>query len=65
VIDGMQVHKNMFERIIDTMLDIKGKTKEGINSRMDLVNLGIKRNYIMFFKKMGSTISQQQAIISM
>jgi hypothetical protein len=24
---------------------------------MDLVNLGIKMNYIMFFKKVGSTIS--------
>jgi hypothetical protein len=55
----------VFESIIDTLLDIKGKTKEGPNSRMDLVNVGIKRNNILFFKKMGSTISQQQATISM
>jgi hypothetical protein len=47
------------------LLDIKGKTKEGLNSRVDLVNLGIKRNYILFFKKMGSTISQQQSTILM
>jgi hypothetical protein len=64
-IDGMHVHKNVFESIIGTLLDIKGKTKEGLNSRVDLVNLGIKRNYILFFKKMGSTISQQQSTILM
>jgi hypothetical protein len=42
-IDGMHVQKNMFESIIGTFLDIKGKTKEGLNSRMDLVNLGRKK----------------------
>jgi hypothetical protein len=64
-IDGMHVQKNVFESIIGTLLDIKGKTKEGLNSHMDLVNLGIKKNYILFFKKMGSTISQQQATVLM
>jgi hypothetical protein len=39
----LHVQKNMFESIIGTLLDIKGKTKEGINPCMDLVNLGIKR----------------------
>jgi hypothetical protein len=43
VIDGMHVQKNLFESIIGTLLDIKGKTKEGLNSRVDLVNLGIKK----------------------
>jgi hypothetical protein len=47
------------------LLDIKGKTKEGLNSRVDMVNLGIKKNYILSFKKMGSTISRQQATILM
>jgi hypothetical protein len=42
-IDGMQVQKNVFESIIGTLLNIKGKTKEGLNSRVDLVNLGIKK----------------------
>jgi hypothetical protein len=55
----------MFESIIGTLLDIKGKTKEGLNSCVDLVNLGIKRNYTLFFKKMGSTISWKQATILM
>jgi hypothetical protein len=61
----MHVQKNIFESIIGTLLDIKGKTKQRLNSCMDLVNLGIKKNCILFFKKMGSTISQQQATISM
>jgi hypothetical protein len=43
-IDGMHIQKNVFESIIGTLLDIKGKTKEGLNSRLDLVILGIKRN---------------------
>jgi hypothetical protein len=42
-IDVMHVQKNVFESIIGTLLDIKGKTKEGLNSRMDLINLGIKK----------------------
>jgi hypothetical protein len=33
----------VFESIIGTLLDIKGKTKEGLNSCTDLVNLGIKK----------------------
>jgi hypothetical protein len=33
----------VFESIIGTLLDIKGKTKERLNSRVDLVNLGIKK----------------------
>jgi hypothetical protein len=41
---GMHIQKNVFESIIGTLLDIKGKTKEGLNSRMDFVNLGIKIN---------------------
>jgi len=42
-IDGMHVQKNVFESLIGTLLDIKGKTKEGLNSRMDMVQLGIKK----------------------
>jgi hypothetical protein len=50
-IDGMHVQKNVFESIIGILLDIKGKTKQVLNSRVDMVNLGIKNNYILFFKK--------------
>ena len=42
-IDGMHVQKNVFESLIGTLLDIKTKTKEGLNSRFDMVQLGIKK----------------------
>ena len=42
-IDDMHVQKNVFESIIGTLLDMKGKTKEGLNSRLDMVHLGIKK----------------------
>jgi hypothetical protein len=41
-IDGMYAQKNVFDSIIGILLDVKGKTKEGLNSRLDLVNLGIR-----------------------
>jgi hypothetical protein len=52
-IDGMHVQKNVFESIIGTLLDIKGKTKEGLNSRVDLVNLGIKKELHPVLQKNG------------
>jgi hypothetical protein len=42
-IDGMHVQKNMFESLIGTLLDMKGTTKEGLNSRIDMVQLDIKK----------------------
>ena len=38
----MHLEKNVFESTIGVLLDIKGKTKDGIKSRTDLVNLGIR-----------------------
>jgi hypothetical protein len=42
-IDGMHIQKNVFDSLIGILLNINGKTKEGLNSRLDLVNLGIKK----------------------
>jgi len=47
MIDGMHVQKNMFESVIGTLLDMKGKTKEGLNSHLDMVQLGIKNNFTL------------------
>jgi len=47
--DGMHVQKNVFESLIDTLVDIKYKTKEGLNSCIDMVQLGIKKNFALFF----------------
>ena len=38
----MHLEKNVFESTIGVLLDIKGKTMDGIKSRTDLVNLGIR-----------------------
>ena len=42
-IDGRHVKKNVFESLIGTLLDIKTKTKERLNSCFDMVQLGIKK----------------------
>ena len=36
----MHLEKNVFESMIGVLLDIKKKTKDGLKSRMDLVNQG-------------------------
>jgi hypothetical protein len=49
-IDGMHIQKNVFESWISTLLDIKRKKKkEGLNSRMDMVQSDIKKNFTLFF----------------
>ncbi|XP_006590121.1 uncharacterized protein [Glycine max] len=41
-LDVMHVEKNVCDSLIDTLLNIKGKTKDGVKSRQDLVELGIR-----------------------
>jgi hypothetical protein len=41
-IDCMHLEKNVFESTIGVLLDIKTKTKDGLKSRMDLVNQNIR-----------------------
>ena len=41
VLDGMHIEKNVCESILGTLLDIPGKSKDGLSSHLDLVNLGI------------------------
>ena len=41
-IDVMYVEKNVGDRVIDTLLNIQGKTKDGLNTRQDLVEIGIR-----------------------
>jgi len=38
----MHVEKNVGDSLIGTLLNIKGKTKDGVKSRQDLVELGIR-----------------------
>ena len=41
-IDVMHVEKNVCDSIIGALLNIKGKTKHGINARKDLVEMGVR-----------------------
>jgi len=41
-IDVMHVEKNMCDSVIGTLLNIQGKTKDGLNTRQYLTELGIR-----------------------
>ncbi|XP_029128611.1 uncharacterized protein LOC109806195 [Cajanus cajan] len=41
-IDVMHVEKNVCDSVIGTLLNIKGKTKDGVKARQDLVDMGIR-----------------------
>ena len=34
--------KNVCESIVGTLLNVLGKTKDGLNSRLDLIEMGLK-----------------------
>jgi len=38
----MHVEKNVCNNIVGTLLNIKGKTKDGINARKDLADMGVR-----------------------
>lgn len=41
-VDVMHVEKNVCDSLIGTLLNIKGKTKDGINARLDMVDLQMR-----------------------
>jgi hypothetical protein len=41
-VDCMHLEKNVFESTIEVLLDIKTKMKDGLKSRLDLVNQNIR-----------------------
>lgn len=43
-LDVMHIEKNVFENLIGTLLDIDSKTKDGLNARLDLGEIGIRPN---------------------
>ena len=43
-LDVIHIEKNVCDSIIGTLLNIKGKTKDGIESRRDLVTMGIRQD---------------------
>jgi hypothetical protein len=41
-LDGMHIIKNICESLVGTLLNIQGKTKDGVNARKDMVAMGIR-----------------------
>ncbi|KAH1092026.1 hypothetical protein J1N35_019283 [Gossypium stocksii] len=40
----MHIEKNVYENIIETILNVDGKLKDNLQSRLDLVDMGIRRD---------------------
>ena len=38
----MHIKKNICESIIGTLIDIPGKTKDGVKSQLDLLEIGLR-----------------------
>ncbi|GJU50249.1 hypothetical protein Tco_1219804 [Tanacetum coccineum] len=38
----MHVEKNVAESLVGTLINVSGKTKDGVNARLDLAELGVK-----------------------
>ncbi|KAL3618473.1 hypothetical protein CASFOL_037555 [Castilleja foliolosa] len=41
-LDVMHIEKNICESLLGTLLNVRGKTKDGINARLDMVDMGIR-----------------------
>jgi hypothetical protein len=43
-LDVMHIEKNVFENIFNTVMDVKGKTKDNIKARLDVVRFYNRKN---------------------
>ena len=41
-LDVMHIEKNVFDSVIGTLLNIKGKSKDGLKARDNMVDMGIR-----------------------
>ncbi|XP_042415298.1 uncharacterized protein LOC122004486 [Zingiber officinale] len=41
-LDVMHIEKNVFESLINTLMNVKGKTKDNVAARLDMVAMGIR-----------------------
>jgi hypothetical protein len=44
----MHIGKNVIDNILDTILDIKGKTEDNLPAQIDLVELGLRPKLHLF-----------------
>ena len=49
-LDVMHIEKNVYESIIGIILNILGKTKSGLNSRLDLMDMGLRCGLALRFE---------------
>ena len=42
IVSMLRIWRKMCDGIIDTLLNIQGKTKDGLNTRQDLAEMGIR-----------------------
>jgi len=59
----MHIEKNICEYILATFLDIVGKTKDNMNSRLDLEDMGIRKKLHLMLD--GNSYSVPQAPYTM
>jgi hypothetical protein len=50
----MHVEKNICDSIVGTLLNIPGKTMDGVNSRLDLVDMGLRSELAPQAKEKGT-----------
>ncbi|XP_028801682.1 uncharacterized protein LOC114756892 [Neltuma alba] len=55
-LDMMHLEKNICDSLIGTLLHIPGKTKDGINARLDLVEIGIRERLHPQLKESGKRV---------
>ncbi|XP_073031237.1 uncharacterized protein [Primulina eburnea] len=41
-LDVMHIEKNVFESLINTLVNVKGKTKDNVAARLDMVQMGVR-----------------------
>ena len=47
----MHIEKNVCESIIGTLLNIQGKTKDGLNTHLDLMEMGLRPELALRFER--------------
>ena len=50
-LDVMLIEKNICESIIGTLLNIQGKTNDGLNTRLDLMEMGLRSELVPRFEQ--------------
>ncbi|KAL4561837.1 hypothetical protein LXL04_034017 [Taraxacum kok-saghyz] len=64
-LDVMHIEKNICDNVVETLLDISGKSKDHVKGRFDLLDLGIKESIQPELSEDGAHVIFQNACFSM